>query len=98
MHQTSLCSKRRVTQPWLQAMHGLISSSRPSRALFGQSGSASSVRPTAMKSARPVATISSASAGSRILPTAMTGTPTASFTRSANGSSTPSSRAMGGIM
>ena len=66
--------------PWLQAMQGLISLSRPSRALFGHSGSARSERPMATKSALPSRMSPSPISGERSFPTAITGMPTASFT------------------
>lgn len=84
-------------QPWLQAMQRLIVSVWPARAFSGQSGSARNMRPFATKSALPVCSTSSASSGERILPTAITGMPTFSFTRWAKGISGPSGIAIGWI-
>ena len=77
-------------------MQWWTSSSWPAATFAGQSGSASRPRPSAMKSAWPFASASSASAAVRILPTAITGMPTACFTASAYGRSTPSGTAIGG--
>ena len=73
--------KTRPMQPWLPRMQWTISSSRPSRALFANSGSAIWARVIATMSAFPAARISSASAASLIPPTVNTGSSaTAAFT------------------
>ena len=61
-------------------MHGRIRSASPARAFATHSGSASSPRPTATKSACPASSARSASPGSRIRPATMTGTSTTCFT------------------
>src|SRR5436190_12910591 len=60
-------------QAWLQAMHTLISSARPSRALLANSGSASIGRAIDTRSASPRARIASATSGVLMRFEAMTG-------------------------
>ena len=68
---------------WLQAMHTLISSARPSRALLANSGSASIGRAIDTRSASPAARIASATSGVLMRFDAMTGILTASLSRRA---------------
>ena len=63
----------------MQAMHTLISSARPSRALLANSGSASIGRAIDTRSASPRARMASATSGVLMRFEAMTGIRTASF-------------------
>ena len=78
----------------LQARQRRIGS--PRRSFSTHCGSATSVRPNAMKSVLPSATAAVAVAGSPSRPTAITGTLTAFFTRAAKSRKGASGKLMGG--
>ena len=78
-------------------MQRVISSSRPSRALFANSGSAICARVIATMSARPEAMISSASTGSLMPPIVNTGRPVVAFTWALRSTRKPSGTSEGSI-
>ncbi len=72
-------SKNNLLMHSSHAVHRLISSRAPAAAFFGKWGSASKALPMETRSAFPCCRISSASSGSLILPTVITGTLTTPF-------------------
>ena len=83
--------------PWFPRMQWTISSSRPSRALFANSGSAICARVIATMSALPDARISSASAASLIPPIVKTGSVATCFSSAASSTRNPSGTSEGWI-
>ena len=87
-HDTSFSSVKRSKQT-LQAMHSRIGALTSPKALSAQCGSAYNARPTDTKSALPLASTASASAGVTIRPATKTGTFTASLIGLATGAKQP---------
>src|SRR5690606_4665137 len=72
-HHTSSWMNILSTHPWRQPTHGMISSNFPAAVLLGSAGSAKDALPIATRSALPDAKAASATIGSLILPTVITG-------------------------